>query len=143
MCSNRDARLAILFSGGVDCAFITHLANAYIPQGEPIDLLNVAFENPRAIANATRERAEKQRLAAKRKQKGKERATDVEGIEEPCLGVYDVPDRLTGRETLAELRRIHPEREWRFVEIDVQYQVSTGGRRSALGPEQEIAVVQS
>jgi hypothetical protein len=86
--------------------------------------LNVAFENPRAIANATRERAERQRLAAMRKQKGKEKATDMDGGEEPCVGVYDVPDRLTGRETVAELRKIHPEREWRFVEIDVEYQVS-------------------
>lgn len=124
--TDRDARLALLFSGGVDCAFVTHLANEYIPRGEPIDLLNVAFENPRAIANATRERAERQRLAAKRKQKGKEKATDAQEIEEPCAGVYDVPDRVTGRETVAELRRIHPEREWRFVEIDVEYQVRIG-----------------
>ncbi|KAJ9091815.1 hypothetical protein QFC20_007546 [Naganishia adeliensis] len=94
------------------------------PAGEPIDLLNVAFENPRAIANATWERAERQRLAAKRKQKGKEKATDAQETEEPCAGVYDVPDRMTGRETVAELRRIHPEREWRFVEIDVEYQGS-------------------
>lgn len=124
VCFDRDARLAILFSGGVDCAFITHLANAYIPEGEPIDLLNVAFENPRAIANATRERAEKHRLAAKRKPKGQEKATDVNSTEEVCAGIYDVPDRLTGRETVAELRRIHSNREWRFVEIDVEYQVS-------------------
>lgn len=39
-------------------------------------------------------------------------------------GVYDVPDRITGRETVAELRGIHPEREWRFVEIDITYNVS-------------------
>ncbi|KAI5454186.1 hypothetical protein NCC49_004251 [Naganishia albida] len=127
-----DARLAILFSGGVDCAFITHLANAYIPEGEPIDLLNVAFENPRAIANATRERAEKHRLAAKRKPKGQEKATDVNSTEEVCAGIYDVPDRLTGRETVAELRRIHSNREWRFVEIDVEYQECQATRSKVL-----------
>lgn len=88
--------------------------------------MNVAFENPRAIANAIRERAERQRLVSKRKQKGKEKATDAQEIGESCASVYDVPDRLTGRETLKELRRIHPERVWRFVEIDIEYQVRIG-----------------
>ena len=56
------ARIAILFSGGIDstalCYFAdryssflsTPLSNCYnrhIPKDEPIDLLNVAFENPR------------------------------------------------------------------------------------------------
>lgn len=39
-------------------------------------------------------------------------------------GVYDVPDRLTGRESLGMLRRLHPGREWRFVEVDIDYQAS-------------------
>lgn len=104
-----------------------HFCNRYVPAGEPIDLLNVAFENPRAIANAIRERAEQQRIAARRKHKGKEKESDGSVLETHVAGVYDVPDRLTGRETVAELRRIHPEREWRFVEIDVEYQVSING----------------
>ena len=38
---------------------------------------------------------------------------------------YDVPDRLTGRAAAAELRRLHPERDWRFIEVDVTYEVSS------------------
>ena len=87
--------------------------------------MNVAFENPRVIASAKREREERQRVAARRKLKGKEKATDIE-VEVEAMSPYDVPDRLTGRETLAELQKIHPDREWRFVEVDVTYQVNTG-----------------
>ena len=38
-----------------------------------------------------------------------------------ALNTYDVPDRLTGRASLAELRRVDPGRHWRFVEVDVTY----------------------
>jgi asparagine synthetase B (glutamine-hydrolysing) len=44
---NQRARLAILFSGGLDCTIIAGMAHSIVPIGEPIDLLNVAFENPR------------------------------------------------------------------------------------------------
>jgi len=101
------ARLAILFSGGIDCAIIAYLAHKcvilyyahilpperitrFIPIDEPIDLLNVAFENPRSL---------------KAKQKNSEGAIDV----------YDVPDRQTGLEQLEELRSMYPHRKWNFV----------------------------
>ena len=42
-----EARIAILFSGGVDCSILAVLASHHLPAEEPIDLLNVAFENPR------------------------------------------------------------------------------------------------
>jgi asparagine synthetase B (glutamine-hydrolysing) len=35
---------------------------------------------------------------------------------------WDVPDRLTGRETLNELQRLCPDRTWNFVEINVTRQ---------------------
>lgn len=38
------SKVAILFSGGLDSAVLASLAHQYLPQGEPIDLLNVAFE---------------------------------------------------------------------------------------------------
>ncbi len=49
---------------------------------------------------------------------------DAVEIQEETMGVYDVPDRLTGREAVDELARLQPEREWRFVEVDVTYEVS-------------------
>ena len=36
---------------------------------------------------------------------------------------YDVPDRLTGRQEVEELRRLCPRRTWNFLEIDVPYEV--------------------
>jgi hypothetical protein len=100
----------------------------YLPADEPIDLLNVAFENPRAIANAQRERAERERVATRRKLKGKGKA-ELPEAEGDIASPYDVPDRVTGRETVTELRKLHPEREWRFVEVDVTYQVGAESLR--------------
>jgi hypothetical protein len=37
---------------------------------------------------------------------------------------YDTPDRLSGYEALAELRAACEGREWRFVEVNVTYEVS-------------------
>lgn len=137
-----QARLAILFSGGIDCTFLTHLASEFIPMGEPIDLLNVAFENPRAIQAAKKVEEDQARVKAKNAKKAKDNHRSVvTGSESPgcgqslaqgnisssCKGiveereVYGVPDRLTGREAVDELRSLHPEWEWRFVEIDVTY----------------------
>ncbi|KAG6381366.1 hypothetical protein JVT61DRAFT_5780 [Boletus reticuloceps] len=42
-----DAKVAILFSGGIDSTMLAFLAHRHISLDEPIDLLNVAFENPR------------------------------------------------------------------------------------------------
>ncbi|KAJ9117042.1 hypothetical protein QFC22_004701 [Naganishia vaughanmartiniae] len=115
------------------------------------DLLNVAFENPRAIATAKSERQKALERATKNKAKKSSKSWRAQHlpIEELQLNpplpnkvvdwetanteppieveasIYDVPDRITGRETLTELRKIHPDREWRFVEINVEYQVST------------------
>ena len=44
-------RVAVLFSGGLDCTLLARLAHEIIPLEQQIDLLNVAFENPR-VANA-------------------------------------------------------------------------------------------
>lgn len=44
---NRNPRLAVLFSGGLDCTIIAGIAHSILPCNESIDLLNVAFENPR------------------------------------------------------------------------------------------------
>ncbi len=41
----KDARVGILFSGGVDCMVIAALCDSFLPDSEPIDLLNVCFSN--------------------------------------------------------------------------------------------------
>lgn len=85
------ARLAILFSGGLDCTTLARLSHDLLPVSEPIDLLNVAFENPRV-----------------HKFKG-------DASYELC------PDRITARSSCAELCRVCPEREWRLVAVNVPY----------------------
>jgi asparagine synthetase B (glutamine-hydrolysing) len=84
------ARLGILFSGGLDCTALACLANLHVPIDEPIDLLNVAFENPRTLKR---------------------------GIVGPH--VFDVPDRLTGIKAWRSLQASFPRRSWRFVSINV------------------------
>lgn len=81
--------VGILFSGGVDCTIVASIAEKFIDLKLPIDLMNVAFEKVSYNKNKT------------------------ENIN------WNVPDRLTGLETLQELRRLCPERKWNFVEINV------------------------
>ncbi|CAG8445156.1 893_t:CDS:10 [Acaulospora morrowiae] len=100
--SPSDARVAILFSGGLDCICLAALADKYIPQEESIDLLNVAFENLRI-----------QQAKSKNRKKGSQERDDKL--------IYDVPDRITGRQGVEELRGISPNRTWNFVEVNVPY----------------------
>ncbi|KAG5461999.1 MAG: hypothetical protein BJ554DRAFT_5728 [Olpidium bornovanus] len=86
-------KVALLFSGGVDCAVLAALTHLHVPADESIDLINVSFENPR-------------KAKAKRSKYGREtqcslrRDTDDDVAEVD----YDGPDRVTGKATLAELR---------------------------------------
>lgn len=90
-------RVAILFSGGLDCSVLAWLIHTLLPPNEPIDLINVAFENPRTIS------AQK---------------TQPEDIYNVC------PDRITGRAGWEELRQLShgTHRIWNFIEIDIPYQ---------------------
>ena len=86
-------------------------SHRHVDPEEPIDLLNVAFENPRKILvqaegniGGLPKREKKQKL--------KER------LEYSTIDVsYHVPDRATGLQELEELRRLSPKRTWNFVSI--------------------------
>lgn len=86
-----DTRIAVLFSGGLDCTVLARLTSELLPPDQGVDLLNVAFENPRV---------------AQHRKKG---ATT--SIYEEC------PDRITGRKAFAELTAVCPSRKWRFVAV--------------------------
>ncbi|KAJ2828747.1 hypothetical protein IWW50_001225 [Coemansia erecta] len=92
---NNCTRVGLLFSGGVDCITIAALLTKLLPRDEPIELFNVAFENPRQTNNKLQKQL--------------------------SVNPYDVPDRKTGRQGWHELCTIDPTREWRFVEVDVPY----------------------
>ena len=84
----------------------------HIPLDEPIDLLNVAFENPRKL-----------RLLKEGNiggvSKRVRRAEAHHKISQPAVEKepYLVPDRVTGLMELEELRRVCPGRIWNFVNI--------------------------
>ncbi|PLN85334.1 asparagine synthase [Aspergillus taichungensis] len=105
-----NAKIAVLFSGGLDCTLLARLCHEILPINEAIDLLNVAFENPRVAAAAV--------AAAKGK------APAPGSVYENC------PDRITGRAALAELQEVCPGRQWRFVAIDVPYAETVAHRET-------------
>lgn len=95
----KASRLAVLFSGGLDCTVLARMAHDIIPAEQSIDLINVAFENPRVVA------------AARKAQK-------TEGVPDTPVSCYEAcPDRVTGRNAFRELMAACPSRCWRFVEV--------------------------
>ena len=97
--------IAILFSGGVDCTILAKIAHEILPIDQPVDLLNVAFENPRVVAAMNTRRT-----------KDGERESSPASIYEVC------PDRLTGLASCAELLATCTGREWRFVKINIPFE---------------------
>ncbi len=97
---NAPCRVAILFSGGLDCALLARLIHDILPPESDVDLLNVAFENPRVVRAAN---------------------TPDSGPS-PLDSPYALcPDRITGVSSHAELLRVCPGRTWRLVSIDIAY----------------------
>ncbi|OQE43100.1 hypothetical protein PENCOP_c003G04555 [Penicillium coprophilum] len=101
--AGQTAKTAVLFSGGLDCTLLARLSHEIIPLEEPIDLLNVAFENPRVAAAA--------------------KANQQKSLVSPSsLSIYEnCPDRITGRSAHIELQATCPGRTWRFIAIDIPY----------------------
>lgn len=88
----QHCKVGILFSGGLDCSIIAILADKFVDPSLPIDLFNVAFESVR------RDKSQN------------------------CLKKeinWNVPDRITAKETFEELKSLHPNRIWNLVEINV------------------------
>ncbi|KAL2913089.1 hypothetical protein HK105_207434 [Polyrhizophydium stewartii] len=117
----RPARLGVLFSGGLDCITLAALAHRYLPPDEPVDLLNVGFENPRVLGSHARQTSARKpnRHVAGAPNEGPALEAGAASREAP--DEYDVPDRITGRLGASELARLFPSRQWRFVEINVPY----------------------
>ncbi|THH16765.1 hypothetical protein EW146_g3919 [Bondarzewia mesenterica] len=121
-----SARVAVLFSGGIDSTVIAFLAHRHLPLDEPIDLLNVAFENPRKLRVSTTGNVGG--FTKKQKKEQKRYEALGEGRNEKYDHDYLVPDRVTGLKEVEELRRLCPGRTWNFVEVDVPYAESQAAR---------------
>ncbi|KAI1797708.1 asparagine synthase-domain-containing protein [Ganoderma leucocontextum] len=117
-----QARVAVFFSGGIDSTMIAFLADRHIAPEEPIDLLNVAFENPRKIA--VKVEGNVYGLPKREKKQKLRDPLDYSTVKV----MYDVPDRLTGVQEVEELRRLCPRRTWNFLEINVPYEESRNAR---------------
>lgn len=90
-------KIALLFSGGLDCTLLARTMHDLLPKELDIDLLNVAFENPRVLKAASA------------------------GNSMDAPPYSGCPDRATGLSSHAELQQVCPGRTWRFVSIDVPY----------------------
>ncbi|KAH0491269.1 hypothetical protein TgHK011_002706 [Trichoderma gracile] len=101
-----DARVAVLFSGGLDCTVLARMASDIIPPEQAIDLINVAFENPRIAAQNAK--------------------LSTDELYELC------PDRMTGRKSFAELSTVCPDRRWRFVTVNVPYEDTCAHRAEVI-----------
>ncbi|XP_007494557.2 asparagine synthetase domain-containing protein 1 [Monodelphis domestica] len=116
--SSKKANIAILFSGGIDSMVIASLADRHIPFDEPIDLLNVAF-----MTKPTRHTALTKKSSKPKKHLQTPSEENIKGLATPTDNVQDqnfnVPDRLTGRAGLKELKSLNPLRIWNFVEVNV------------------------
>ena len=96
--------ISILFSGGLDCTVLARLIHDLLPQEQSIDLLNVAFENPRVVAAAASV------------------SDPILKSDTAKLSPYSLcPDRKSGLSSHEELCRVCPGRTWRFVCIDIPY----------------------
>ncbi|KAG2077080.1 hypothetical protein BDR04DRAFT_1089385 [Suillus decipiens] len=118
------AQVAVLFSGGIDSTILAFLAHRHVPLDEPIDLLNVAFQNPRKIQVQTDGNIG---AIPKREKKRQLKAAEINGSMKESTS-YMVPDRVTGLQEVEEFRRICPGRTWNFVEVDVPYEESQAAR---------------
>ncbi|RPD81814.1 hypothetical protein L226DRAFT_528055 [Lentinus tigrinus ALCF2SS1-7] len=117
-----EARVAVFFSGGIDSTMLAFLADRHVPPEEPIDLLNVAFENPRKLTVQV-----EGNVYGLPKREKKQKLRDP--LDYSTVKVtYDVPDRLTGLQEVEELRRLCPHRTWNFLEINVPYEESQSAR---------------
>lgn len=95
------SRIAVLFSGGLDCTLLARLMHDILPLECDVDLLNVAFENPRVVRAA--------------------RSLSSQSSS-PLKSAYSLcPDRSTGLSSHSELVQVCPGRTWRFVSIDISY----------------------
>ncbi|KAI4254561.1 MAG: hypothetical protein LQ352_003032 [Teloschistes flavicans] len=99
-----SADIAILFSGGLDCTLLARITHEILPKEQDIDLLNVAFENPRVHGSA-----------------------NVANVS-AASPYRQCPDRLTGLSSHAELQRTCPGRNWKFVAIDIPYAETVANR---------------
>lgn len=116
-----DVRVAVLFSGGLDCTVLARLLHDIFPLEYQIDLLNVAFENPRVIQAA--KQPPKTKGPKKTSKPHSVAQEDENAVSISHTGTFpkspyeSCPDRETGRKAFEELSKVCTGRLWRFVAV--------------------------
>jgi asparagine synthetase B (glutamine-hydrolysing) len=117
----QDVRIAVLFSGGLDCTVLARIAHDLLPPDQQIDLINVAFENPRVIRAAKETPKSKKQNKNDSNSLNKAQDSDSPNTmarESSELSPYEsCPDRETGRRSFQELQDVCPGRVWRFIAV--------------------------
>lgn len=109
--ADSDTRVAVLFSGGLDCTTLALLIHHVIPASQGIDLINVAFENPRSV------QAARQASCLAHDEAGSAQSITDRPLNSATSPYEICPDRQTGRKSFAELCQVAPTRQWRFVTV--------------------------
>jgi len=119
--ANSNVRVAVLFSGGLDCSILARMTHDLLPLDQEIDLINVAFENPRVVQAAKNHKnlqSSKKRRAVSPPARSQEVEVTPHGEDSTGVSPYETcPDRETGRKTFQELVKICANRTWRFVAV--------------------------
>jgi len=116
-----NARVAVLFSGGLDCTMLARMAHDLLPFEQHIDLINVAFENPRVLQAAKNATKPKKGSSKELSNVSNHPNTQEFAINRESLAEFSpfetCPDRETGRKAFKELQNVCPERTWRFIAV--------------------------
>lgn len=123
--STTPVRIAVLFSGGLDCTVLARMAHDIIPLDQQIDLINVAFENPRVVKAAKKAVLPEKKVYEKPLLQENQHVQDSPTTPSPIFSPYEAcPDRETGRKSFQELRNVCPNRSWRFVPVSYLLQLA-------------------
>ncbi|XP_035988526.1 asparagine synthetase domain-containing protein 1 isoform X2 [Fundulus heteroclitus] len=125
-----SASVALLFSGGIDSMVLAVLADRHVPPQQPIDLLNVAFRLQENRSTSGKKQKENRSTSGKKQKETADCGADPAAVQ--TFDAFGVPDRLTGRAGLEELRRLSPDRRWNFVEINVSQEELQTMRRERI-----------
>lgn len=131
---NLHVRVAVLFSGGLDCTVLARMVHDLLPIDQHIDLINVAFENPRVV-QAAKHAATSRKASSKNSKIGVQDSKAALGEDLVSnISPFEIcPDRETGRKAFRELQTLCPARTWRFVAVNVPYSETSAHKARVIG----------
>lgn len=143
-CKPKQSRVAILFSGGLDCTVLARLVHEVLPHNESIDLLNVAFENPRAVQTHSNSLIQSKSKEITKSLDNMDSTIDVNGDipsttkkhtpeASATIDPYSLcPDRLTCLSSLQDLKASCPTRKFNLVLINVPLSETLAHRQTVI-----------